>query len=431
MKRSLKIVFSASLFLVISGIWTNLDSNCDSGTSAKNKNNKVSGEPYATLRFTHDGNDQKKEALSVVKELPDPFLTENGTRIETKDQWIKQREILSEYIMRYEYGHVPPPSPVVMINNDVDSVIQGNRGIIRKKTVTLVTGPKGSMKFKINLFLPEKGDGPYPTIVDGDLCWGSLLKRLNPDGLISLVKRNYIIVEFDRTNFAPDKNIRNEGVFPLYPDYDWGVLAAWAWGFHRTIDYLVTQKIVDRNRIIVTGWSRGGKACLLAGALDNRIALTAPNCSGTCGSGPIRFVEDGGEKIDDIVARFPYWFNDTFRQFTGENRFKLPFDQHTLIALVAPRAYLSTNGLKDTWANPKGTAQAHQAAKEVFKMLGDETKAGIFYANSGHDHNLDKWVALLDFADMVFYGKKSDYDYSGIPFSNLDKAYSWSAPVLK
>ena len=115
----------------------------------------------------------------------------------------------------------------------------------------------------------------------------------------------------------------------------------------------------------------------------------------------------------------------------GDEKFKLPFDQHCLVSLVAPRAYLCTNGLADKWANPKGTAQAHLAAREVFESMGAGEKMGIFYINTGHDHNIDKWIALVDFADKVFFGKPAAYDYSNIPFPELEKAYSWKAPSLK
>ena len=385
---------------------------------------------YAS-KFNRQGHSYTNQIiLPSIKELPDPFLMDNGSRVTNRSQWMAQREKLKEKFQLYEYGHLPPSSPVKVHNLSDDSImIIGNRRII-KQIVHLKTGPNGALSFTINIFMPVNGKASFPVIINGDLCWGSLQNRLKPEELLSLVERGYIIAEFDREKFAPDKNIRNQGVYPLYPDYDCGALAAWAWGFHRTIDYLLTQQYTDKNRICVTGWSRGGKAALLAGAMDERIALVAPNCSGTCGSGPLRYVDIGGEKIDNIAIRFPYWFNSNFQNFLGNNRDKLPLDQHTLIAMVAPRAYLCTNGFKDSWANPKGTAQAHLAAREVFVALGVENKMGIFYADSGHDHNMDKWTALLNFTDMVFYGNKAAYDFDSIPFPNLEKAYSWSRPVL-
>src|ERR1700689_3728080 len=56
-------------------------------------------------------------------------------------------------------------------------------------------------------------------------------------------------------------------------------------GLPRVIDFLETTYFVDKDKIIVTGHSRGGKAALLAGALDERVALTVPNGSGAGGGG--------------------------------------------------------------------------------------------------------------------------------------------------
>lgn len=363
-----------------------------------------------------------------ITELPDPFLMNNGSRVSSISDWKTRRDELKEKIQLYEYGHFAATSPVTIVKISADSVIKNNNGTLYKRIVDMKTGADGSKEFTINLFIPLKGKGPFPVIVVGDLCWGSLQKRLTAEGLASLVDRGYIIAEFDRTKFSPDKNVRD---IQSGQNFDTGAIIEWAWGYQRAIDYLLTLKTTDKSKIAVTGWSRGGKAALLAGAFDDRIALVAPNCAGTSGSGPLRFIDSGAEKPDDIVTRFPYWFCSNFNKFKGEEVNMLPFDQHSLISLVAPRAYLSTNGLKDKWANPLGTAQAHLAAKEVFSSLGVQDRMGIFYINSGHDHNIDKWVALLDFADKVFFGKPTTYDYSSIPFPDIKKAYSWSAPVLK
>jgi hypothetical protein len=366
--------------------------------------------------------------LPYITDIPDPFLMNNGSRVSNLSDWMKRRDELKEKFQFYEYGHFAPTSPVSVVSVSPDTIIEYGKDRMIRRVVQLKTGTEGRISFTLNLFIPGKGQGSFPVIIDGDLCFESLQKRLTAEGLLSLVKRGYIIAEFDRTKFAPDENTRVKEGNQLNQNFDFGAILNWAWGFHRTVDYLLTLNIIDKTKIGVTGWSRGGKTALLAGAFDDRIALVAPNCSGTCGSGPLRFVDTGGETIDDIATVFPYWFCSNFQNFLGINRDKLPMDQHSLIALVAPRAYLSTNGLKDTWANPRGTAQAHLAAREVFVALGVQDKMGIFYANTGHDHNIDKWIALLDFADKVFYGKTPSYDYDSIPFVGLNKAYSWSAP---
>lgn len=367
--------------------------------------------------------------LPVIDELPDIFLMNNGKRVDNPADWRKRREELKEKLQYYEYGHFAPSSPVMVVSISPDTIIKCGEERMTRKSVKLKTGTGGTITFTVNLFM--QGNGPFPVIIDGDMCWGSLLKRLKPEGLLSLVKRGYIIAEFDRTKFTPDQDIRSKAGFPPDHNFDSGAILEWAWGFHRTVDYLLTLSIIDKTKICVTGWSRGGKTALLAGAFDERIALVNPNCSGTCGSGPLRFIDTGSETIDDIAkTRFPYWFCSNFQNFLGSNRDKLPVDQHSLIALVAPRAYLCTNGLKDKWANPRGTAQAHLAAREVYTALGADEKMGIFYNNTGHDHNIDKWNALLDFADKVYYGKIPSNDYNNIPFTDIKKAYKWSAPDL-
>lgn len=59
-----------------------------------------------------------------------------------------------------------------------------------------------------------------------------------------------------------------------------GALAAWAWGFHRTLNALnATVPEIDANRVGVTGCSRLGKGALAAGLLDKRITLTMPMVS--------------------------------------------------------------------------------------------------------------------------------------------------------
>src|ERR1035438_9807672 len=65
-----------------------------------------------------------------------------------------------------------------------------------------------------------------------------------------------------------------------------GTIAAWAWGFHRCVDYLVSEPGVDAHRIAAVGHSRNGKTALLAAAFDERIAIAFPHQAGCGGSAP-------------------------------------------------------------------------------------------------------------------------------------------------
>src|SRR6202011_6140854 len=121
-------------------------------------------------------------------------------------------------------------------------------------------------------------------------------------------------------------------------------------GIQRAVDYLVQDRDLDRERIAVVGHSRLGKTALLAAAFDERIALAIPHQAGCGGTAPSR--GKVGESVRQINDPFPHWFNATFKDFNNHPD-RLPFDQNCLVALLAPRPVLFTNGVKDTWANPE------------------------------------------------------------------------------
>lgn len=359
--------------------------------------------------------------LPVIRELPDPFRMNSGKRVSNRKDWLRRRKEIKETLLYYEYGHLPPgsgePKAVELSTRKVEEIDASERQL------SLSLGGSQNLSFRLILTIPS-GKGPFPVVLKGDLCWG----RIPASILAAAVRRRYIVAEFDRTEFAPDSADRSRGVYPLYPDTDWAALAAWAWGYHRTIDYLLTLSVVDKQRIAVTGHSRGGKAALLAGALDERIALTAPNDSGCGGGGCYRVQGEKSEDIGAITKRFPYWFHERLPLFVGHVE-QLPFDQHYVKALVAPRALLSTEALGDLWANPLGSQVSYLAAREVYRYLGATNRIGIHYREGKHEQNAEDWNALLDFADAQFFGKVTGTQFDRPPFSDAPAAFTWEAPA--
>ena len=360
------------------------------------------------------------EQLPPIHELPNPFLMSDGTQVKTKEDWAKRRGELRKLILGYEYGTIPAPGEVKATVTGAAEELQLHTKV---KQITLQVGPEGKVPIHLVLTIPA-GNGPFPVIVCGDLCWG----RVKEDIVANIIGRHYMLAEFDRTDLAPDKDDRSTGVYPLYADHNWGALAAWAWGFGRTIDYLVTRDDVDRKRIIVTGHSRGGKAALLAGALDERVALIVPNGSGAGGAGCYRVQAPHSEDLKAIVTRFPYWFQPQFNRFI-DHVDQLPFDQHELKALVAPRALLTTDSLDDIWANGLGTQETFLASREVFKFLGVPEKTGMHFRHGPHAQNAEDWQALLDFADWQLRNQQPSQKFDVLPFPDAPRSFDWSAPA--
>jgi hypothetical protein len=348
------------------------------------------------------------DQLPSIKELPDPMVFLDGSKVQSTEDWPRRRAELKALIQFYEYGHLPPaPGNIkeVVINTQKHSTLAAT-----ERRIKLEMGPNQQLALFVDLTIPD-GAGPFPVIIRGDLCWG----KVKPEIMEAVIKRGYILAEFDRTNLATDKKNVPYALNLAYPDYDPSALAAWAWGFSRVIDHLQTLDIVDKTKIAATGHSRGGKAVLLAGAMDERIALTVPNNSGCGGAGCYRLQAAKSEDIAAITKNFPFWFSSRFPQFIGQVD-KLPFDQHSIKALVAPRALLTTEALGDLWANPSGTQATHLAAKPVFEFLGAPDKIGIYFREGKHEHNLDDWIVLLDFADKVMLNKPVERKFNNFAF---------------
>lgn len=360
------------------------------------------------------------DKLPSIRELPDPFKMNDGSRVKSREDWARRRAELLAQFQDLEYGHVPTDAGAVKPGEVRTESGPASGTTIRQLMLSM--GPAGKVSTHLVLTAPQ-GNGPFPVIIKGDLCWG----RVKPEIVSQIVQRGYMLAEFDRTEIAPDKNDRGLGVFPLYPDRDWGCLGAWAWGYSRVIDYLCTLDNVDRAKIIITGHSRGGKATLLAGALDERVALTVPNGSGCGGAGCFRVQWPMTEDLKAIVTHFPYWFAPHFDEFIGHVD-QLPIDQHELKALIAPRALLTTDSLDDLWANPLGTQVSFLASKPVFEFLGAGQKTGLHYRHGKHDQNAEDFAALLDFAGWQLQGKQPGQKFDALPFPAIPPAFTWKAP---
>lgn len=126
-----------------------------------------------------------------------------------------------------------------------------------------------------------------------------------------------------------------------------GALMAWAWAVSRMLDVFEDhpEYNIDPSRIAVTGCSRNGKGAMVAGAFDERVALTIPQESGSGGDACWRTSRDmlvnrhlatqtAWEIVDENV-----WFGQKFDYFGRDNYTVglLPVDHHELAGLVAPR----------------------------------------------------------------------------------------------
>ena len=146
-----------------------------------------------------------------------------------------------------------------------------------------------------------------------------------------------------------------------------GKISLWAWACMRALDWALERGGIDPDRVAVIGHSRLGKTALWAGANDERFTHVFSNDSGCSGAALSR--GNTGETIEAITRRFPHWSADAYKAFAGKED-EAPFDQHWLLAAVAPRKLYAASASKDDWADPRGEYLSCCAASAAWERLG-------------------------------------------------------------
>lgn len=222
-------------------------------------------------------------------------------------------------------------------------------------------------------WLPDTKDGSTDNHRATEKGRGSQSHRLPVE---MIVKEGFGVAAAYYGDIDPDFHDEwNNGLHALFPNFRpgqehperWGSIAAWAYGLSRLLDVLEQVPEVDGERVIVFGHSRLGKTSLWAGATDTRFAGVISNDSGAGGAALSKRIF--GETVARLNTSFPHWFCHNYRKY-NENEENMPFDQHQLLALIAPRLLHVGSATEDLWADPRGEFEATRAASPIFEKLG-------------------------------------------------------------
>ncbi len=387
------------------------------------------------------------EAKVPKFELPDALVAADGTKIETADAWkTKRRPELLALFEREMFGKRPSVAPEKIAFEELTSDANALGGKATRKEVRVYfDAPNKTPKADLLIYIPNDRKGPAPVFLMPNFQgnWSTTddpgVAVLDVEGRYrnakdapeskrgvaksrwaydKIVSRGYAIATVYYEEIDPDGHdgFKN-GVHPLFGERsDSGdepaTIAAWAWGLSRALDCLETLPEIDATKAIVAGHSRLGKTALWAGAEDERFAAVISNDSGCGGAALSR--REFGETVAIINKSFPHWFCENFKKY-GADVDSLPFDQHELIALIAPRPVYVASATEDQWADPKGEFLSALYADPVYRLLGTDGFGGVteqpkpdvsvgatirYHLRTGkHDVQDFDWEQYLDFAD--------------------------------
>jgi len=348
--------------------------------------------------------------LPIVRPLPDPFIFRDGFRRPGFNDWERRRNEIMAAVENYETGPVPDCHDCTITANYVPPAAGSSNGTLtvnvtrNGKTLTLTSG----------VYIPQgMGNGPFPALIPMEIAsfgfgsfgtfnfppptppdYGSLPASVFTGLPIATV--GYVSTQVAQYQFFSPSDHTGDPFYQLYPEYCEGICsgtsnqgeyAAWSWGVSRLLDGIeiashqpVNPLPIDMRHIGVTGCSFAGKMALYAGAFDERIALTIAQENGGGGAPAWRASHDieAQGTVEDVDDTNYDWFSQQMQQFAGDNVYKLPFDQHELMAMIAPRALLQTGNASQYWLSNGSAYISSRATQRVYNALGIGDRFGFF-----------------------------------------------------
>ncbi len=358
--------------------------------------------------------------------MPDPYTFLDGTRVTTEEEFDKRLEEIKNMYEYYVYGPMPDAS-----EEEVTYTITGN---IMRVTVNC-NGRSAS--YNVSLSLPTKQVYEEAPVL---FVFGGIFQNAYAN------ERGYAVLSINPTDLAADMQMRVGAFYDVHPyGAKWteqtGALTAWGWGISKAIDALengaAKELGLSTTDFLLTGVSRYGKATAVTGALEERIKITAPSCSGAGGLALFRY--KGEDKVYDYTEvgrgdsyRFGtneplssirgssegHWFNDNFQTFRDET--VMPFEQYMLAAACGSNdryLFISGSYCDEDWVNAPSMWMCYLAAKDLYDFMGNSDHLAICLHETGHMVTDQDLVYLLDYADYHLYGKKVESDLNDLTTS--------------
>ncbi|WP_345948832.1 prolyl oligopeptidase family serine peptidase [Mucilaginibacter sp. PAMB04274] len=319
------------------------------------------------------------------------YLNDRSTQISklsTLKDWQTRQELMRNKLRR-AVGSFPQKQPLKPV---VTSTIE--RPGYRVENVVCQSRP--GFYVTASIFLPVKGkaNGPSPAIV---YCSGHIWEGYRSAGyqtaILNLVKKGFVVLAYDplgqgeRLEYLDSATQRSRLVSPSsehsYPGAQLfltgNTLANYfIWDGIRAVDYLLTRKEVDPNRIGITGRSGGGTQSAFIAAFDDRIKAAAP---------------------EDYVTSFSWLYQSLGPQDAEQNflhGISSGIDMADLLAVRAPRSTLVIATSRDMFPI-QGTIETVEEIASLYKLYGKSDQFAMVTDDGGHESTKKNREAMYAF----------------------------------
>jgi cephalosporin-C deacetylase-like acetyl esterase len=294
-------------------------------------------------------------------------------KLVTKSQWMKRQAFVKDKLLEL-VGPFPEKTP---LNPKVTGIIRRDGYRIEKIIYESMPG------FYVTgcLYIPEGIRGRVPAILNvighnQDAFRAPLYQVLN----YNLVRKGMIIFAIDPPGqgehvqyFDPKINFSSIGYTVVEHCYFGnqcflsGSSAAryFIWDGIRAIDYLVSRREVDPERIGVTGFSGGGTITSYMGAFDDRVKVAVPCSWATSGR---RQLETKG--VQDAECSF---IHAVAEGITFEDLIEVRAPKPTLMTFVSRDEYLTLQGAREAFAEAKAAYRAF-GLEDNLRLSEDDSK---------------------------------------------------------
>ena len=344
-------------------------------------------------------------------------LTERGVPA------LRTREEMLEIMQREVYGYIPPKPDRLewTVKNNYIGAFCAGKATAQYVELTAYWGEK-SFKFPFIATIPT-APGPHPFFIHINFRPNVPDRYMHSE---EIVDNGFACLSFCYEDVTKDNADFTSGLAGvLYENgergtHDAGKIAMWAWAAQRVMDYAEKEDRLDKSCAIVCGHSRLGKTALLCGATDERFKFVHSNNSGCSGAAITRDKE--GETVEVITRVFPFWFCENYKQYANRES-DMPFDQHYLIASVAPRYAYVASAWEDKWADPASEMLSCVAATPAYEKFGlnglvsedrlpqigdlwHDGNVGYHLRSGLHYFSREDWNKLIAFINQKMENKK-------------------------